>query len=285
MKIETPAEQLLYATVRIETQGYNPNEKGAGTAFIFDLEEEKGHFLCLVTNKHVIKGAKVGRFFFTHRKNDEPNVGKRFDVAIDNFEQSWFGHPDPEIDVAAMPLVPLLEAIKQQGNDVFFRPLPQTLIPTEDQLAELDALEEVLFIGYPSGIYDTANLLPVFRRGITATPIQIDYEGKPIFLIDASVFPGSSGSPVLIYNLGGYTSRRGFTVSTRVLFLGIIAQVVYREEQGSLEFANIPTALVPIFRTREMIDLGVVFKDRTVVETVQGLLSNLEKSGKRKNSC
>ena len=94
------------------------------------------------------------------------------------------------------------------------------------------------------------------------------------------MFPGSSGSPVLIYNLGGYTSRRGFTVSTRVFFLGIIAQVVYREEQGSLEFADIPTALVPIVRTIEMIDLGVVFKASTVVETVQGLLSTLEKGGK-----
>ncbi|HID08283.1 MAG TPA: serine protease, partial [Armatimonadetes bacterium] len=202
MRTETPAEQLLYATVRIEIEGYNPNEKGAGTAIIFGLEGEKGTFLCLVTNKHVIKGAKVGRFFFTHRKNDGPDVGKRFDIVIDNFEQSWYAHPNPEIDVTAMPLVPLLEAIKRQGNDVFFRSLSQTLIPSEAQLAELDALEEVLFIGYPSGIYDTANLLPVFRRGITATPIQIDYEGKPIFLVDASVFPGSSGSPVLIYNLG-----------------------------------------------------------------------------------
>ena len=284
MRTETPAEQLLYATVRIETEGHNPNEKGASTAFIFSLEGEKGTFLCLVTNKHVIKGARVGRFFFTQKKNDEPDVGKRFDIVIDNFEQSWYGHPNPEIDVAAMPLVPLLEAIKQQGNDVFFRSLSQTLIPDEDQLAELDALEEVLFVGYPSGIYDTANLLPVFRRGITATPIQIDYEGKPIFLLDASVFPGSSGSPVLIYNLGGYTSRRGFTVGTRVFFLGIIAQVVYREEQGTLEFANIPTALVPIVRTRELIDLGVVFKARAVVETVQGLLSALEESRKRKGA-
>ena len=87
MRAETPAEQLLYATVRIEIEGYNPNEKGAGTAFIFGLEGEEGTFLCLVTNKHVIKGAKVGRFFFTHRKNDGPDVGNRFDIVIDNFER------------------------------------------------------------------------------------------------------------------------------------------------------------------------------------------------------
>ncbi|MEM4217849.1 MAG: serine protease [Candidatus Methanomethylicaceae archaeon] len=277
MKIETPAEQLLYATVRIETEGLNPSEKGAGTAFIFGLEREKGTFLCLVTNKHVVRGAKLGRFFFTQRKNDGPDVGKRFDIVIDNFEQSWHGHPNAEIDIAAMPLVPLLDAIKQQGNEVFFRSLSQNLIPNEAQLAELDALEEILFIGYPSGMYDTANLLPVFRRGITATPIQVDYNRKPIFLIDASVFPGSSGSPVLIYNLGGYGSRKGFNVATRVLFLGIIAQVMYQEQEGALEFITIPTAKVPIVRTKQMIDLGVVFKARAVVETVEGLLGVLER--------
>ncbi len=57
-----------------------------------------------------------------------------------------------------------------------------------------------------------------------------------------------------------------------------------REEQGLLEFANIPTSLVPIVKTREMIDLGVVFKASTVVETVQGLLADLEKSRKRNDA-
>jgi hypothetical protein len=92
---------------------------------------------------------------------------------------------------------------------------------------------------------------------------------------------GTSGSPLLIYNLSGYASRKGFTVSPRVFLLGIIAQVLYREEQGSLEFGNIPTALVPIIKTRERIDLGVVFKASTVVETAKGLLSTLAEKGKR----
>lgn len=272
MKIETPAEQLLYTTVLVETEGYDSLVKSAATAFIFGLETEKGNFLCLITNKHVVKGTKLGRFFFTRKKKDGPDIGKRVDVIINNFENYWFGHPDPEVDVAAMPLVPLLETMRQQGNEPFFYYISEALIPREDQLAEMDALKEVIFIGYPIGIYDSANLLPIFRRGTTATPIQIDYEGKPKFLIDASVFPGSSGSPVLIYNLGCYLSRKGLTVGTRVFFLGIISQVAYRREQGTLEFINIPTAFIPIIITKEMIDLAVVFKAKTVVETVRSLL-------------
>ena len=134
-------------------------------------------------------------------------------------------------------------------------------------------------MGYPNGIYDTANLLPVFRRGITATPPQVDYNDRPVFLVDASVFPGSSGSPVFIYNLGGYGTRKGFQSGTRIFFLGIIAEVYFRKEEGTLEFKSIPTARVPVVKTREMLDLGIVFKAGTVVETVRNLLSILESEG------
>jgi hypothetical protein len=165
------------------------------------------------------------------------------------------------------------------GEEVYYSCIDFELIPTAEQLEELDALEEVVFVGYPSGLFDSVNLLPVFRRGVTATPLQIDHNGRPLFLVDASVFPGSSGSPVFIYNLGGYGSRKGLHTGTRLFFLGIIAEVAYRLEEGSLEFRSIPTAHIPVIVTREMIDLGVVFKARTVVDTVQGLLSALEAEG------
>jgi hypothetical protein len=39
---------------------------------------------------------------------------------------------------------------------------------------------------------------PIARRGWTATPVALDYSGKPMFLVDAPVFVGSSGSPVFV---------------------------------------------------------------------------------------
>ena len=41
--------------------------------------------------------------------------------------------------------------------------------------------------------------MPILRRGTTATPIALNFEGRPEFLIDAAVYPGSSGSPVFVY--------------------------------------------------------------------------------------
>jgi V8-like Glu-specific endopeptidase len=269
MQVNTITEQMLFATVRIETQ--TPAGVGAGTAFIFSFQEREKQYLFLVTNKHVVKDATIGRFFFTLGDGQAPKIGQRFDVEMNDFENRWFGHPDTDIDVAVMPLVPVLKEIEKLGKTVFFRAITDNLIPTPEQINELDAIEEVVFIGYPNGIFDSKNLMPVVRRGTTATHLQIDYEGKPVFLIDASVFPGSSGSPVLIANTGGYAVRNGFAVGNRVFFLGIISSVAIREEQGQIVFISSPVSQVPIVRTQQMIDLGIVYKASTILETVKAL--------------
>ncbi len=43
-------------------------------------------------------------------------------------------------------------------------------------------------IGYPNGIWDEANNMPIIRRGITATHPNFNYNGKPEFMIDAACF-------------------------------------------------------------------------------------------------
>jgi hypothetical protein len=271
VKPQTVIEQLLFSTVRIEADKASITE--AGTSFIFSYEHDSKQYLFLVTNKHVVNGAKIGRFFFTLTHDGQnPRIGERFDIQVQDFQNAWVGHPDPSIDIAAMPLVPVLDHIQQQGKQAFFRPIPHTLVPGNEQLADLDALEEVVFVGYPSGMFDAKNLMPILRRGTTATPPYLDYDGRKVFLVDASVFPGSSGSPVLICNQGSYSTKQGIAIGTRVLFLGVIAQVVIREEEGKIVIVAAPSSLTPIVRTRQMIDLGIVYKSTTVIETVQEVL-------------
>jgi len=139
----------------------------------------------------------------------------------------------------------------------------------------LDAIEEVMLIGYPDGLYDPVNLTPIVRRGSTATPLQLDYGGEPAFLVDASVFPGSSGSPVLIANFPTYMNRRTgevFVGGSRTMFLGILSSGFFIEENGQIEKRAIPAAKEElVVRTEQMIDLGFVFKASTVVETIEDL--------------
>lgn len=267
MKPQTTIEQLLFSSIRIEVDKASGTE--AATGFVFSYEHDSKQYLFLVTNTHVIEGSNVGRFFFTLSDGTNPKIGDRFDVEIANFQNAWVRHPDPSIDIAAMPLDLVLHPIQKQGKSVFYKAIPHSFVPSDEQLADLDALEEVVFVGYPSGIFDSKNLIPIVRRGTTATPPQLDYQGSKIFLVDASVFPGSSGSPVLICNQGSYATKQGITIGKRVLFLGVIGRVFIREEEGNIQIVPAPSSLTPVVRTRQMIDLGIVYKSSGVVETVE----------------
>ena len=278
MKVETIAEQLLFATLRIVVPRSN-GDASIGTGFIVShrwAEDKKGSFL--VTNKHVIQHTTQGRLAFTlvdaSSKGSAPSLGSSTSIDLAQSAWQWTGHPSSEIDIAALPLAPAVRHLTQRGEAPFYKSIPTSMTPNQEDLDGLDAIEEILFVGYPSGIYDRTNNLPIMRQGITATPPTIDHEGKPIFLIDASVFPGSSGSPVLLYSRGPWPTKSGSVkAGPRFLFLGILGSAFFREDDGSFKLEEIPTAVRPVVKTTQMIDLGVVYKARTVVETIEHLLS------------
>lgn len=276
MRVETRAEQLLFTTLRIEAG----NSVGTGFIIHHEWESQKltgkigGYFL--VTNKHVIENTNDGRFVFSNASDDgqKASLGQLTPIIVKKDDWKWWtGHPSDDIDVAVLPLEPVLSRLSDIRHTLFFRSIPTSMIPGPDVLKDIGPIENVLFIGYPIGIYDRTNNLPIVRQGITATPANVDYEGKPIFLIDASVFPGSSGSPVFIYNAGAWSTKKGFVVGNeRAIFLGVLSSAIFCEIGGSLHFKEIPTNLEPVVRTREMVDLGVVYKARTVLETIEYFL-------------
>jgi hypothetical protein len=139
---------------------------------------------------------------------------------------------DPSLDVALIPIGALLNQLDAAKRPAFFRSISPDLIPTSEVLDDLAAVEEVVFIGYPSGLRDEHNSTPLIRRGITATPVWNDFGGDPVFLIDAGVYPGSSGSPVLILNQGAYAARDALVVGSRLLFLGMVSQTMLRTDGG-----------------------------------------------------
>ena len=233
----------------------------------------------LVTNKHVIAGSHEGILRFTLRTDDGsgPDLGKYSEVNIPpKWWKWWTRHPDKDVDVAAFPLNPTFEEMATLDPKPFYSGISHELLPENSPYGDLKAVERILFIGYPNGIYDTKNNLPLIRSGITATPPTVDYKGKPIFLIDASVFPGSSGSPIFAYDRGAWLSEEGTFVggSERVVFLGVLAKAFFRKLDGTLEFRDIPTATQPVPVNKEMIDLGVAYKAVTVIETIEECLRN-----------
>lgn len=274
MKVESLAENLFFTTVRIDTAAPNGG-KGSGTGFLFAHRVGDSKFVpFVVTNKHVVNGMQGGWLTFHQRRGDEPNLGAGFRLEIGNWANSWFGHPMPDIDIAAIPFAPLEAHIKRSyGIDLFYRFIDSGMLPTQEQEELFDAIESVTFVGYPNGIWDSKNLLPVARRGTTASPLAVDFEGTPRFVIDASVFGGSSGSPVFLINQGMITDKRGnSTLGSRALFVGVVAAVFFRMHLNQIIAVPIPTQTLPMAEQQEMLDLGIVFKARTVVETIEALI-------------
>lgn len=81
----------------------------------------------------------------------------------------------------------------------FYIALTKELIPNFEQLSNLRAIEDITMIGYPTGLWDRVNNLPIVRKGITATHPNINYNGIEEILIDAKFcFPIKRFSCIVI---------------------------------------------------------------------------------------
>jgi len=266
----TITEQLAYSTVRIECE-MNTGGISSGSGYFFrfkDDPEKKQHVPVVITNKHVITGAKKGKIIFTISNDGKPVDTEHFELFIDNFENFWRKHPNDDVDLCAMPIAPFLNAAEAQGKKLFYFPLDLSLIPNKEKLDNLSAMEEIVMVGYPNGIWDHVNNKPIYRKGVTATHPCVDYNGKKEFMIDAACFPGSSGSPVFILNENGYSDKNGNTYlgAKRIFLMGTLYAGPQHTATGEIRIINVPTAQTPIALSSIPNNLGIVIKAERIFE-------------------
>lgn len=206
---------------------------GSGTGFLLAEERpEGGTAILLITNKHVIAGAdQVIPHLIATSLSNTPALGSGLTLTCS--PSQFTGHPDPGIDVTMIGIEGAMQQLAEDSIPAFFRSVSPSMCATKTMLEDYEPIEAVTFIGYPSGLYDPASLLPIVRQGYAATAMTIDDEAKPVFLIDASVFPGSSGSPVFLVPRPSAPDKRGNTTSggpaEPPMLLGIVAAVHQRQ--------------------------------------------------------
>lgn len=237
------SEKMLSSSIKIEAlRDSSINGKKAifsktGTGFFFSLYDTiKGTIPLIVTAKHTIQGAKTGYLIFNSSINGKPNYGDKIRIALKNFEKLWISHPTE--DIAVLPLLPILEYIYTKKSKIpFFVSWDSTQLLRKGEDAKLSALEDVYMIGYPKGFYDSTNNVPIFRKGITASPVYLDFNEKKQFLVDVPIFSGSSGSPIFLYNQSGYADKKGSFIvgEMRLYLLGIAVESREFEERNDIK--------------------------------------------------
>lgn len=122
----------------------------------------------------------------------------------------WLEHGlGREVDVVAVPLqVP--PDVKIYDMDLGLADFDLMLYPSE----------AVSIIGFPEGL-TSGGRLPIWKTGHIASDIDIDWDGKPAFLIDATTKSGMSGSPVIAKRVSIYQTSTGNVVGNAVRFLGV----------------------------------------------------------------
>lgn len=157
----------------------------------------------LVTNRHVVlpkvnNNEIIPDSFSFHLRKIDGNTIKWEPLILNRDEliKRTKLHPDPKVDVCIIDVLDLLKEKIKSGTYARWDAVSKENFPGNNNI-EVEVSDDAVVIGYPRGFYDKINLFPIVKSGIIASRWGAYFNGKPYFLIDAKLFPGSSGSIVV----------------------------------------------------------------------------------------
>lgn len=244
-----------------------------GTGFYFVYEKENLKIVCLVTNYHVLtswlpqekqepKGDNIA--FHFHKSTTTPGDIKvvRISLKSPNGKPIWITDPKfPDADYALIPLpIHIYKDCQINGISESWAKSNLKIRPTSN----------ITLIGYPYGFYDKKKSLPIWKTGHVASEPTIDFDDKPLFLVDVSAFPGMSGSPVFGISYGMYETEDGATsVGGTRKFLGIYSSMQMLKEKKFLEEIENDSQMAVIHE--ESLEIGYVWKSKLILDTLHNL--------------
>src|SRR5574341_821955 len=197
----------IVATVSLVLQLKAGATVGSASGFFYT----RGNDLFLVTNHHVVRNEKDKVFPDTLRlrlHTDPNDLTRNGDLDITLYQAGkpvWKTHAKyPTADVA------LVRLNKDDVQRRFFVRAwsKQNFLP---QNYPLDPGEDIFVMGYPLAFHDPLHNLPIFRNAMIASSYRVPFRGMPLFLTDANLHPGTSGSPVITKPKSTWVDDKGNT--------------------------------------------------------------------------
>ncbi len=229
----------IVLTVSLIVQIKNNAAIGSASGFFYG----RGEDLFLVTNQHVMRDDQARddkgnsapiipdllRLRLHTDANDVRKVGELDVPLYKGKDRLWKIHSDsPMADVALLKLdsaaIKKRFVVKAWSKESFL-PKNYPMAPGED----------VFVMGYPLAFHDVVFNLPIFRNAMIASMYRVSFRGAPLFLIDANLHPGTSGSPVITKPKSAWVDDQGNTnlvTGTVYYLLGVHSGTVSKDLTG-----------------------------------------------------
>jgi S1-C subfamily serine protease len=156
------------------------------------------YHIYLVTNRHVItehasatQGPLVVRF-------NLKSTAKEYEAPLMmDGKPTWHAHPNPLVDLVVISID--ANVLKRDGATFdYFRSDRDLLTRDKERDIGLSEGDGVFVLGYPMGIVDGEQDYVIVRQGVIARiKNMLDSPSVTTFLLDAFIFPGNSGGPVV----------------------------------------------------------------------------------------
>ena len=245
--------------------GDDPQQrKWIGTGFLYGHRrntkpDDKNYGIWFITNKHVI--------------NNRPQVYLKFNSAIEqdssdeplllidkNNTRLWYEHPSGKADIA---IVSLNAQYLRQRQRQFSYFQSDEHIMSKDEMKNLRVTEgdRVFVLGFPMGLVAPERQYVICRSGIFGRIRDYLDDRTEDYLIDALVFPGNSGGPVII--CPSALAIEGTTPPSQALLVGVVKSYVSYRETAISEQTGLPRIIF-----EENSGLAAVEGPQTIAEAI-----------------
>ena len=248
-----------------------------GTGFLFGKfvkahasdPTKKDYNVYLVTNKHVI-GRHRSIILRFNPQTDQPAKDYPINLYDKEGVQLWTGHPNPEVDVAVLRIN--LQPIHAEGMKYgLFKSDTDAIVSTDMQANGISEGDFIYALGFPMGLVSKDRQHVMVRSGIIARIRDLYEKRSSDFTVDAFVFPGNSGGPVI--TKPEVISIQGTNPHRKSSLVGIIKSYIPYRDVAVSKQTNRPRVIF-----EENTGLSLVEPVDRIIETIEldsGDLSNL----------